>query len=187
MVRTRSCEMVISEIPPTVEFMLGVQIDMAWAILVQGADRRTDGKLGPGRRRNDGFSSSPAPVFLHPTFHPWVSEDGLGWDGYTIFSPQRAEEFSCSLALLCKPYILTYMKDARIQERYRRTITSHRRRALAFVSERVSNKIIESVESVASYGQVKFWRKKRFVPSNNIKHTSAFARLRCCCFAVRIM
>ena len=49
---------------------------------------------------------------------------------------QGAEEFSYSLALLCKPYkiiiiiyILTYMKHARIQERYRRTITSHRRRA----------------------------------------------------------
>ena len=57
---------------------------------------------------------------------------------------QGAEEFSCSLALLCKPYILTYMKDARIQEGYRRTITSHRRRARAFVRVRVSNKIIST-------------------------------------------
>ena len=29
--------------------------------------------------------------------------------------PQGAEEFCYSLALLCKPYILTYMKDAPIQ------------------------------------------------------------------------
>ena len=37
-----------------------------------------------------------------------------------------------SLALLSKPYILTYMKDARIHEGYRRTITSHRRRARTY-------------------------------------------------------
>ena len=49
--------------------------------------------------------------------------------------------FCYSLALLCKPYILTHMKDARIQERHRRTIISHRRRARAFVSARVSTKI----------------------------------------------
>ena len=55
----------------------------------------------------------------------------------TAPKPQGAEEFSCSLALLCKPYILTYMKDARIQEGYRRTITSHRRCARAFVRVRV--------------------------------------------------
>ena len=44
---------------------------------------------------------------------------------------QGAEEFCYSLALLWQPYILTYMKDARLQERYRRTRTSHRRRARA--------------------------------------------------------
>ena len=45
---------------------------------------------------------------------------------------QGAEEFCYSLALLCKPYILTYMKDARIHEGYRRTITSHRRRVKTY-------------------------------------------------------
>ena len=76
----------------------------------------------------NGISSSPA-----------VVSTSLGvWE---LALPQGAEEFCYSLALLCKPYILTYMKDARIQERYRRTITSHRRRAPAFVSVRISIEI----------------------------------------------
>ena len=41
-----------------------------------------------------------------------------------------------SLALFCKPYILTYIKDARIHEGNRKTITSHRRRVRTFASVR---------------------------------------------------
>ena len=62
---------------------------------------------------------------------------------------KRANWTKVSAALLCKPYILTYMKDARIHERYRRTITSHRRRAaMVFCgTHRVSQHIANSSAS----------------------------------------
>ena len=41
----------------------------------------------------------------------WVSRYYTKWE----VSSQSAEEFCYLLASLCKPYILTYMKDARIQ------------------------------------------------------------------------
>ena len=65
-----------------------------------------------------------------------------------------------SLALLCKPHTLTYMKDARTQERYRRTITPHHRRAPAFVSVRVSIKIIRRGETCRSMCTGGYWWRK---------------------------
>ena len=73
-----------------------------------------------------------------------------------------------STDLLCKPYILTYMKDARMHERYSRT----------------NNIAREDIRTIKYY---KGWNLSFDVHRGNIKHTSASARLRCCCSEAPIM
>ena len=75
-----------------------------------------------------------------------------------------------SHALLCKPYILTYMNDAPIREGYRKTITSHRRRASSFraptmllfcgthhVSQYIANSSASSCTVRSAYARESDW------------------------------
>ena len=48
------------------------------------------------------------------------------------FGHRAQRSYVISLALLCAPYILTYIRDARMRGGYRRAITWHRRRARTY-------------------------------------------------------